>query len=521
MKGNQNMRKFIFLMTTLLLAGTASAGVPQQLTYHGRLFDQNGNPLNASATVTVDIFAASSGGTTLWSETYSASTSGAVAVVEGFYSLNLGSQTAFPANLWDGSTRYLQLTVNGEALTPRQPIESVAYAIHAGESDSVNNATVTVDSNGISVNGAPIVNATGAWVGSVAGLQGPTGPTGPAGAAGAQGPQGNQGPPGANGANGAAGATGPTGPAGSPAPLGTGANLIYFTKDVTQWTNVGGTAPVYSLNAADSLSGNASFDITVSSGTLGEWSTFGDFIPVDPTHHYVGEINAKLITGAGTFFAGYVAYDANKSVISGNGGTYGYFIANNVTLTAAWTHYKGVIAGTGTTLGTFPAGTRFIKPLVITNYNNIGDTRIDGFEIYESDTNIIQNVFTSNTTGTQAWVTVANSSVTATTRGGPLQIFTSISLNAAGGSTTTCQPIVDGSWAGSFSGMPSFGDPFWKEGLMYTGDGAWHVWTGNRVYPNIPAGSHTFAVQCATNTGTAGYCNSANVGCSLTVIELQ
>ncbi|MBS2032549.1 MAG: hypothetical protein JST54_32045 [Deltaproteobacteria bacterium] len=512
------MKRFIVLMSTLLLAGTASASVPQQLTYQGRLFDSSGNPLNASATITVDIFAASSGGSSLWSETYSASTSGPVAVVEGFYSLNLGSQTAFPANLWDGTTRYLQLTVNGEALTPRQPIASVAYAIHAGEADGVNNATVTIDQSGIAINGNSVIDNTGAWKGSVAGLQGPAGPTGPAGAAGAQGPAGPTGPAGANGA---AGATGPTGPAGSPAPLGTGANLIYFTKDVTQWTNVGGTAPVYTLNPADSLSGSASFDITVSSGTSGEWSTYGDFIPVDPTHHYVGEINAKLITGAGTFYAGYVAYDANKNVLAGNGGTYGYFIANGVALTASWTHFKGVIAGTGTTIGTFPAGTRFIKPLVITNYNNIGDTRVDGFEIYESDTNIIQNVFSNGGTGGGSWVTVANSSITATTRGGPLQIFTNISLNGATGSHTTCQPIVDGSWAGSYSGMTNFGDPFWKEGLVYTGDGTWHVWSSSRVYTGIPAGSHTFAVQCATNTGTAGYCNAGSVGCSLTIVELQ
>ena len=382
------MKRLMTIMATLLLAGTASAGVPQQLTYQGRLFDQNGNPLNASATVTVDIFAGLTGGTTLWTETYSAGTSGAVAVVEGFYSLNLGNQTAFPANLWDGTTRYLQLTVNGEVLTPRQPIVSVAYAIHAGEADSVNNATVTVDSSGISVNGAPIVNATGAWVGSVAGLQGPTGPTGPTGPAGADGANGAAGAAGATGPTGPTGATGPTGPAGAagaPAPVGTGQNLIYFTKDVTQFTNVGGDVPTITLNTTDVKMGNASFDISdtnVSSGT-GSQNTFGQFIPVDPTRLYEGRIRVKLTSGSGTFSAGYAAYDKNQTFIPGNGGTtFGNFIANGAGLTAGtWTLFQGQVTGEGTSIYNFPANTRFIKPVVITNFNNAGNTRIDAFEI--------------------------------------------------------------------------------------------------------------------------------------------
>ncbi|MBS2029534.1 MAG: collagen-like protein [Deltaproteobacteria bacterium] len=378
------MKRLMTIMATLLLAGTAFAGVPQQLTYQGRLFDQNGNPLNASATITVDVFAALTGGSSLWTETYSSGTSGAVAVVEGFYSLNLGTQTAFPANLWDGTTRYLQLTVNGEVLTPRQPIVSVAYALHAGEADSVNNGTVTVDANGISVNGAPIVNASGAWVGSVAGLQGPAGPTGPAGANGADGAQGPVGPTGPAGANGAAGATGPAGPAGAAAPVGTGQNLIYFTKDVTQFTNVGGDVPTITLNTTDVKMGNASFDISdtnVSSGA-GSQNTFGQFIPVDPTRLYEGRIWAKMTSGSGTFSAGFAAYDKNQVFITGNGGTFTNFIANGAALTAnTWTLFQGQVTGEGTTIYNFPANTRFIKPVVFTNAANAGNTRIDGFEI--------------------------------------------------------------------------------------------------------------------------------------------
>ena len=376
------MKRLMMVMATLLLAATASAAVPQQLTYQGRLFDQNGNPLNASATVTVDIFAAASGGTTLWSETYSAGTSGAVAVVEGFYSLNLGSLTAFPANLWDGSTRYLQLTVNGEVLTPRQPIKSVAYALHAGESDSVNNSVVTIDQSGISVNGAPVVNASGAWVGSATGLQGPTGPTGPQGVAGATGAQGPAGADGANGATGATGPTGPTGPAGASAPPGTGRNLIAWAETTANWATYNSATPTYALNTADVLEGGSSFDITINTGATGALSTYGGLIPIDPSRRYEGKISAKLITGAGTFSAGVLAYDKNQAVL--NSGNPIYFIASNITLTTnVWTNFTGQVQGDGSG---FPSGTRFIKPVVNSNNVNIGDTRVDSFAIYDIST---------------------------------------------------------------------------------------------------------------------------------------
>lgn len=166
---------------------------------------------------------------------------------------------------------------------------------------------------------------------------------------------------------------------------GTGTNLIAWSEDTSKWTFVGGTAATITANTADVREGASSFDIAVSTGATGTWHSYGDFIPIDPTRRYRGRISARLITGAGTFYAGYIAYNAAKTVLSGNGGTYGYFIANGVTVPAGWTTYDGVISGEGAALNQFPVGTRFIKPLVITNYVNIGTTRIDSFEIAENN----------------------------------------------------------------------------------------------------------------------------------------
>ena len=59
----------------------------------------------------------------------------------------------------------------------------------------------------LAVNGTPLINALGQWIGNPSGLIGPQGP------AGATGAQGAKGPTGATGATGAQGSQGPTGPA--------------------------------------------------------------------------------------------------------------------------------------------------------------------------------------------------------------------------------------------------------------------------------------------------------------------
>ena len=117
-----------------------------------------------------------------------------------------------------------------------------------------------------------------------------------------------------------------------------------------------------------------------------------------------------------------------------------------------------------------------------------------------------------------SWSTVSGSQFTATTYGGDLEISMNVFIN--GGSHSTCQPIIDGQWAGSYAGLPNPGDPYWKEGLTYTGATGWHNWNPTRIYPNVPAGSHAFAIQCATDSGTAGICNAGSVGCNMSFVEL-
>ncbi len=159
-----------------------AAEVPNLINFQGRLTDPSGVP--ADDTVPMSFRIVDGLGNPVpnaWSESHPA-----VIVEQGFFSIDLGSNTSFPAGLFtgpplDGSgdpERFLEVTISGETLSPNKRITSSAYSL-------------TVES----------------------GPTGPTGGTGSTGATGPSGPSGDTGPQGPSGPTGASG-TGPTGPSG-------------------------------------------------------------------------------------------------------------------------------------------------------------------------------------------------------------------------------------------------------------------------------------------------------------------
>lgn len=235
---SRTIRRLVALLTAGLLTGAAGAAlaqVPDTLTHQGRLFDAAGQPVTGLVSITFAIHAAEAGGEALASETLE------VQVEDGYFSVSLG-ETGALAGVLDGSVRYLGIKVGDDAeMTPRAPIQSVPYALRAGD------VTGDIHPASISIGGTLVIDGSGQWVGDPSGVQGPTGPqgavgptgpqgavgpvgpTGPQGAAGPTGPQGAVGPVGPTGPQGAAGSqgaigpigpTGPQGPQGDPGPLG-------------------------------------------------------------------------------------------------------------------------------------------------------------------------------------------------------------------------------------------------------------------------------------------------------------
>jgi hypothetical protein len=168
-------------------SSAAPPPVPNFLTQQGRLLDNTGAPVPGTPTFVFTIYADAAGTTSLWTETQ------AITLDSGFFSTTLGSVTALPTGLFNGTTRFLGIKVGADPeMTPRQPLTSVPYALVAG------NVTGDITPTSISVGGAVVVDATGHWVGSPTGLVGPVGPAGPTGPKGATGPTGPTGPAGPN-----------------------------------------------------------------------------------------------------------------------------------------------------------------------------------------------------------------------------------------------------------------------------------------------------------------------------------
>ncbi|MDH3628633.1 MAG: collagen-like protein, partial [Acidobacteriota bacterium] len=176
------MRRILAMIVIALLvfASPLGAAVPDVFKLQGFLTDAAGAPIDGQVSMTIDLYDAQTGGLLIASVGPLM-----VDVSEGVYEVSTG----FTAMHFQGSVRFLEITVDSETLAPRTQVGSTAFTFES---------------------------ASGA--GGATGATGPTGADGndgAAGAAGAIGPTGPTGADGNDGAAGAAGAIGPTGPTGA------------------------------------------------------------------------------------------------------------------------------------------------------------------------------------------------------------------------------------------------------------------------------------------------------------------
>ncbi len=116
-------------------AATSTTTIPLQV----RLASSGGTPTNGLKTMTFKLYTVSSGGSALWSETWTAGN--AVRVTDGVASVLLGSQTALPQSIVaNNSTLYLGITVDVEAeMQPRVQLGSSPIAM------TVPDGTITIN----------------------------------------------------------------------------------------------------------------------------------------------------------------------------------------------------------------------------------------------------------------------------------------------------------------------------------------------------------------------------------------
>lgn len=110
----------ISIAAVLLLRTLTYAQVPLVLGYQGRLLGADGLPVSGPVGMEFGLYDAA--GSKIWSESQT------VGLTDGFYATYLGSVTPL-GGVVDGRDLFLELSVNGTTLAPRQRIASVPYAL--------------------------------------------------------------------------------------------------------------------------------------------------------------------------------------------------------------------------------------------------------------------------------------------------------------------------------------------------------------------------------------------------------
>jgi formylglycine-generating enzyme required for sulfatase activity len=116
---------------------TLHAQEPNLINYQGRLTDESGNPVTGNVQMEVLVYDAPTGGSLTYSENI-----GEVAVANGTYSFQFGSQGDGIIAVLIGFSDYLALRVNGVEEATRTRLLAVPYAMKAKESAD---AQATID----------------------------------------------------------------------------------------------------------------------------------------------------------------------------------------------------------------------------------------------------------------------------------------------------------------------------------------------------------------------------------------
>ena len=135
-------------MVMLLLAGDVAAEVPVTLSHNGYLTDGQGKGVTGAWSFSFGIYGSPDGSDLVWSEEIAN-----VQVADGFYAVTLGLSNAlqgvFNPESGGGRTRrdvYLEVTVDGTKMLPRQRISSVPYSLVADDAvGDIHPASITVN----------------------------------------------------------------------------------------------------------------------------------------------------------------------------------------------------------------------------------------------------------------------------------------------------------------------------------------------------------------------------------------
>ncbi len=150
------------LLLTLIFVSLCAAQVPKLVNYQAKLTNSSGIAVNGTRNIVFRIYSSSTGGTAIWTESRTGGS--AITVTNGLFDVLLGEIT--PLNLAFDDTYWVELTVEGETLTPREILAASPYAYRAIYADSATGVpTASTQGDVLAGNGITVTSGTDVLVG--------------------------------------------------------------------------------------------------------------------------------------------------------------------------------------------------------------------------------------------------------------------------------------------------------------------------------------------------------------------
>ena len=179
---------FRYAFACFILVFALPAVGQNTLTYQGEILNAARAPVTASYPMAFALYPDREGDSALWTEAYES-----VDVLDGSFTVNLGSVTPFPQHVGAEASLYLGVSVNGAAeMRPRVKVSAALRADWAAHAKDVRGEDIHPRT--VSIGDREVINSDGQWVGDPSGLRGEPGAEGPMGPAGEVGPPGMPGP---------------------------------------------------------------------------------------------------------------------------------------------------------------------------------------------------------------------------------------------------------------------------------------------------------------------------------------
>ena len=160
------MKTRLLVLLALLVAAPARADVPQTITFTARILD-GAEPMIGSHAMVFRVFDTETGGTARWTETHQA-----VSLDDGLAVVTLGTSAPLGASVMNGDPLWIEVSLDGDAMSPRLPLRSVPYAVKTGDADRLGGLTAAAFAPATHDHDAAYVNAGGDTMSGALGLGG-------------------------------------------------------------------------------------------------------------------------------------------------------------------------------------------------------------------------------------------------------------------------------------------------------------------------------------------------------------